>query len=115
MDIGKLNERITFMKLEDVEDEMGQSSKKLVPICTVWASIYPVRGSERYELKKIDSKTTHKCFIRYRDGIDSNCYIMHQGKQYNIESVIDVKMRHKMLEIMCSEHLNKGVKPYERG
>ena len=46
INIGKLNKRITFMKLQDKTDELGQSREVLSEFKTVWASLYPVRGAE---------------------------------------------------------------------
>ena len=105
--IGRLNKRITLMKIKEVEDEMGQTTKELSPIKTVWASLYPVRGNEFYEIQKVQSKVSHKCYIRYMDGIDSNCFIVYKNKTYSIDSVIDVDFEHKLLEIYCYEHFNK--------
>ena len=113
INIGKLNKRITFMKLQDKKDALGQSKKVLSELRTVWASLYPVRGSEYYEIQKIQSKVTHKCYIRYCDGIDTNCFIKYKDKTYSIESVIDVNLEHKMLEIMCTEYNNKAEMEYE--
>lgn len=107
MNIGKLNKRITFMRLEEIEDEMGQTTQGLMEIKTVWASFYPLRGTEYYEAQKIQSRVTHKCYVRFLDGIDSNCYIRYGGKDYAINSVLDVDMEHKMLEIYCYEYTNK--------
>lgn len=112
INIGKLNKRLTFMKLAEITDEIGQTSQLLRPICTIWGSLYPVRGMEFYEIQKVQSRITHKCYVRYHDDIDSNCYIEYNGKKYTIESVIDVDLAHKMLEIMCTEHDGKEV-PYE--
>lgn len=107
MQIGKLNKRITFLQLADIEDKMGQSAKGFKTIKTVWASFYPIRGSEFYEVQKIQSRVSHKCYVRYLEGIDANCYIRYQGKEYAINSVIDVDLEHKMLEIYCYEYINK--------
>lgn len=109
MNIGKLNKRLTFKRFEDVLDSLGQTTKKLVDVACVWGSLYPVRSTEYYEIQKIQSKTTHKCYIRYREDIDTNCHIEFDGKKYSIESVVDVDLSHKMLEIMCVEHTNKEV------
>ena len=109
MNIGKLNKRITFLKLGDQKDALGQTKKGLVQIKTVWGSLYPVRVMELYEIQKIQGKTTHKCYVRYIAEIDSNCFLSCQGKTYSIESVMDVDLDHKMLEIQCSEHINKEV------
>lgn len=35
MNIGKLNKRITFMRLEEIEDEMRQTTQGLMEIKTV--------------------------------------------------------------------------------
>jgi SPP1 family predicted phage head-tail adaptor len=112
MNIGKLNKRITFLKLDDIPDGLGQMTKGFVEQKTVWGSLYPVRGVEFYELQKIQSKVSHKCYVRYLDGITSNDYLKCRGKVYAIESAIDVDLEHKMLEIYCYEHTNKEVIGY---
>lgn len=109
MNIGKLNKRLTFKKFGEIEDDMNQITQSLMDVCTVWGSLYPVRGIEFYEIQKLQSKITHKCYVRYRDDIDSTCYIEYGGKTYSIESVIDVDLGHKMLEIMCVEHSGREV------
>ncbi len=107
LNIGRLNKRLTFLKLADSEDEIGQTVQKLKPYRTVWGSLYPVRGTEFYEIQKIQSKVTHKCYVRYLPGIDTNCYIRFKDKTYSVESVINVNLENKMLEILCSEYINK--------
>lgn len=107
MNIGKLNKRVTFLGMEKVKDSMGQTTHALQEIKTVWATLYPIRGTEYYENQKIQSKVTHKCYVRYLEGIDSNCYLEHKDRVYSIESVLDVDLEHKMLEIMCCEYTNK--------
>ena len=107
INIGKLNKRITFMSLGETEDDMGQTTQELKKVKTVWASLYPVRGAEYYEAQKIQSRATHKCYVRYIPGIDTNSYICYAGQQYAIESVIDVDLEHKMLEIYCYRYTNK--------
>lgn len=52
-------------------------------------------------------------YIRYRNDIDTNSYIRYDGKNFVIDSVIDVGYEHKMLEINCYEYTNKGSVPDE--
>ena len=111
--IGKLNKRITFMDYAFVEDEIGQEIQKLTDVKTVWGSLYPVRGAEYYEAAKIRAKTTYKCYVRYIPNITTNMLLKHKDTMYTIESVIDVDMEQKMLEIYCTEHTNKEVMPSE--
>lgn len=110
MQIGRLSKRVTLYKFIETEDEIGQNVQRLAPVATVWGDIRPVRGSEFYELKKIQSKVTHKCFIRYQDifsEINSNWYLGLDGKIFDIDSAIDVDYEHKMFEIRCYERVNK--------
>lgn len=110
MQIGRLSQRVTIYTFIEAEDEMGQSSQQLSPVATVWCDIRPIRGNEFYELKKIQSKVTHRCYIRYQDifaDMNSNWYLELDGKVFDIDSVFDVDYEHKMLEIRCYERVNK--------
>lgn len=109
IDIGRMNKRLTILTLKDVKDEMGQSVKKLSEVATVWGSLYPIRGAEFYEVQKVQGRTTHKAYIRYRKGIDQGSFIKCEGITYSVESAIDVKGEHKLIEIMCTEHTGKEV------
>lgn len=110
MDIGRLRKRVSLYRLEDVLDEMGQSKQDLVKIAEVWGDLKPIRGSEFYELKKIQSKVSHKLYIRWRadyENIDSTWYVECDGRRYDMDSVINVDLANKMLEIGCYEHVDK--------
>ncbi len=107
INIGRLNRRVKLLKHCEIEDTMGQQTQALVTLKTVWGSFYPIRGNEMYEVQKLQGEVTHKCYIRYIPGIDSNNYISIGGKDYAVKSAIDVDGEHKMLEIYCYERINK--------
>jgi SPP1 family predicted phage head-tail adaptor len=110
MNIGRLSKRVTLYKFVDSEDELGQSIQKLSKVAEVWGDISPIRGSEFYEIKKIQSKVTHKCYIRWYEAyadINSNWFLKLDDKVFDIDSAIDVDYEHKMLEIRCYERVNK--------
>lgn len=117
IDIGKLRKRITFLVFsDDATDEIGQSTAGLVELKTVWGDIYPVRGKEIYEIQKVQSSITHKCYVRYRkefEELDSTNFLKYKGDIFSIESVIDINSEHKLMEIYCSKHINKEDIPYE--
>lgn len=111
IDIGKLRKRIAFLYLDtDAEDELGQSTVGLTELKTVWGDIYPVRGKEMYEIQKVQSTVTHKCYVRYREefeNLNSNNFLRYKDDVFSIESVIDINSEHKLMEIYCSKHINK--------
>lgn len=114
LDVGRLNKRITFLRYGETEDSMGQTIQDLVPFQTVWGTLFPVRGMEYYEIQKIQGKITHKCYIRYRDGIDRNCLLKWKEEIFSIESVTDVESAHRLLEIMCTKYEDRGGFPNVR-
>ena len=64
MDIGRLRQRIQVYSLNGTEeDEFGQITNGLTLLGEVWGDLYPVRGQEFYEVQKIQSKVTHKCYV----------------------------------------------------
>ena len=111
---GTLRSRVTFCKQEETEDDLGKITNGLVEVVTVWADFYPVRGQEFYEVQKIQSRVTHKCYCRCHSKLsdmDSNWYLKFKGKLYSIESAVDAGMAGRYMEIYCSEHVNKEIMP----
>lgn len=107
MRIGKLNKRVTFVSYDDEKNELGQNKKEFKDVKTVWATFAPVRGREYYEAQKIREEVTYKLYCRYLPSVTSDMYIRYKDKLYEITSVIDVDLEHKMLEIYCVEKIKK--------
>jgi SPP1 family predicted phage head-tail adaptor len=107
MNIGRLNKRITFLKKVDTINSLNQKSKSYEEVKTVWATVAPVRGSERYELQKLNEEITYRVYCRYLPGIRADMYIKYGDMVFEIQSVIDVDLEGKMLEIDCIERVVK--------
>ena len=107
MNIGRLNKRITILKKVDTINALNQKSKSYQTVATVWASVAPVRGTERYELQKLHEEVTYRVYMRYLSGIRADMYIQYGDMTFEIQSVIDVDLEHKMLEIDCVEKVIK--------
>lgn len=108
MNIGRLNKRITIYRKDDTPNALNQKSKGLVKIKSVWASVAPVRGNERYELQKLHEEITYRIYMRYLSGIKADMFIECEDRLFEIQSVIDVDLEHKMLEIDAVEKVKKA-------
>ena len=75
-------------------------------IATVWAEINPISGREYFEASQVQSEVTTQIWIRYRDGIEPTMRVAHNGKQYEIVSVLNYQGLNKILQLMCKEKLN---------
>lgn len=113
VDIGSLNKRITFKRLEHAEDDMGLYNQELHEICTVWGSFWPIRGQERYEAFRAESDAKFKCYVRYSaktKDINAEDFVELNGTQYQITDVMDIEGQHKLIEIYCTNQINREVK-----
>lgn len=106
MNIGKLNKRITFLRLQLGYDEMGQDIKGAWQPCkTVWASIKPLRGREYWDAKKKSAEQNYKITTRYHDGVTTDMRIQYKNKVFDIESIANVEEKGIMLEMQCVEYI----------
>lgn len=103
MDIGRMNKRITFCKYEEVEDELLQIKQELREKKTVWASVEPLRGREYQEAQKLRAELTYKITIRYQKEIAQDMLIKYKERYFEILSVINVREKNEMMEIICIE------------
>ena len=107
VDVGKLNRRITFLRLETEEDEMEQSKSEWKEYCTVWATVKPYKSSEYNFMGKLKPEVTHRMYIRFRRDISTDMRILFQGHTYAISGPsLDMDNQHRMLEIQCEEVFN---------
>lgn len=104
VDIGKLNRRIIFLRLETSEDEMGQDKSEWKKYRTVWATVKPYKASEYNFMSKLKPEVTHRMYIRFRKDITADMRILYQGHMFSIAGPpIDMDNTHRMLEIQCEE------------
>ena len=108
INIGRLNKRVTVLREDDSPNTLNQKSKSLVEVKTVWASVAPIRGIERYELQKLHEEITYRIYMRYFDGVKADMFIQCEGRLFAIQSVIDVDFEHKLLEIDAVEKVKKA-------
>ena len=86
----------------------GAPNTTVGTIATVWGAIEPLNGRELFAAQAINSEITARIRIRYRAGVTTAMQIEHEGKTYNILSVIDPELRHMELQLMTSEGLSGG-------
>ncbi|UCD58646.1 MAG: phage head closure protein [Candidatus Hydrogenedentota bacterium] len=103
MKIGDMRHRITFQKPVETPDGYKGHTVKWQDVVTVWASVEPLTGREFFYAHQIKAEVTHRVKIRYREGITEKMRIKHLDRALAIESILDLKERHEVLEILCRE------------
>lgn len=107
IDVGRMNQRITFMSMEECENELGQSVLKPVGYRTVWASVIPIRDKEVYEAQKLREESVYKIYCRWFGGLKDDSMIKINGMMLEIKSAIDVDYQHTLYEITCVDYVDK--------
>lgn len=102
MRIGLKTRRLTFEVPTDTADEYGDAGRAWATHATVWASIEPLRGDERYEVQQVTAEVTHKIRVRYSAlmaAVTPKYRAVQGGTYFDILSVNDIMSAHRELEI----------------
>ncbi|WP_028390550.1 phage head closure protein [Bacillus cihuensis] len=102
MNPGQLNRRLTFNRNEEVSDGAGGFEKSLVPIKTVWANVRSARAREFYQAAQSQVEITHVVTIRYDASINRTQVITFDGKQFEIQFVMEKEPK-RFLELHVVE------------
>lgn len=101
--IGKLRHRITFQ--EEVKRSDGYMGFIISwkDVVTIWASVEPLSGREFFYGHQIKNEVSHRVKVRYREDLSVEMRINWDRRIMKIESILDVKSEHRILEILCRE------------
>jgi len=103
MKIGDLRHRITFEKEVKVPDGYKGFTVTWQTVCTVWASVEPLTGREYFYAHQTKAEVSHRIRIRYNEKVNTEMRIRHKDRYLEIESIIDLKEKREILEILAKE------------
>jgi len=103
VEIGKLRHRITFQERYEVSDGHTGKIVSWKDKVTLWASVEPLSGREFFYGHQIKNEVSHRVKVRYRTDLTVEMRINWNRRIMKIESIIDVKSQHRILEILCRE------------
>ena len=101
--IGNLRHRITFEKPVKVADGYKGHTVTWQDVITVWASVDPLSGREYFYAHQIKAEVSHRVRIRYNEKVSTEMRIKHKDRYLMIESIIDLKERREIQEILAKE------------
>lgn len=101
MNAGKLDQRVTVERFTSTVDDWGTPIESWAPLFTCWAAVEPLVGREYIAAQAAQSEVTARIRMRFRPWMTAQDRVIHDGKTYNIVSVIDVRSEHRELVLMC--------------
>lgn len=117
IDPGRLNHRVTIMRYQDKEDDLGNTVNVLIPYRKVWAEIKPLRGREELEYYKYTNTQTYRFVIRAiscPDLTEKDVFV-YKDRQFQINTIADPLMDGYYFECQCTESKDHAVKEADDG
>ena len=104
---GNLRHRVTIQESKETRKGDGSIAVTWEDVGTVWASVRPIRATERIRNNMLESEISHRVEMRYRDDITTKQRILFGTTRYfNIETVINPNERNINLELICREEVS---------
>jgi len=103
MKIGDLRHRIIFQVPVKTPDGFKGFAVAWQDFLTVWGSVEPLSGREYFYAHQIKAEVTHRVRIRHNEKVTTEMRIKHKDRILTIESIIDLKERREVLEILARE------------
>ena len=126
MNFSKLRHRVIFLKPTDTTtNSMNEAIPKYEPFkpyaksqkeitdFSVAGLVVPMSGREYEESQKIRAETTYKISTRYFPNITADMRILHDGREFEIISILDLNGRREELQIVAIETDRKTAQNYE--
>jgi len=73
----------------------------MLAVGTVWARVQPLKGREYFAAQAAQSQVAVRVTMLYQPGVTPDLKVTHEGKQYEIEAVLDTDSKGEELVLMC--------------
>lgn len=103
--IEDLRERVAIQQATLNQDAFGQPIETWTTFATVWASVLPASGDERFSGRPDMevAQLTHTVKIRFRTDLNEKMRLVWRGRNLDIERIEDPTGRRAVLELKCWE------------
>jgi SPP1 family predicted phage head-tail adaptor len=103
MRAGELRNLITIQKPARAQDSSGSTAETWNTLCTVWASIRPLKGREYYAANQAQMEVTHEITIRYMRNVSAENRIVFGNRTFEVKAVMNVNEENRWLSMVCEE------------
>lgn len=105
MDIGKLRHRIAILTPTLGTEADSTPEETMSAGSTVWGSIMPTAGLERFSEANVNGEVTHQITVRHTTEITRKSRLTNDSRTFEVVSLINPGERDKMLIILAKEEV----------
>ena len=95
--------RVTLQSCSQTTDGQGGYTDSWSDVVTLWASIEPLKGYERYQAMQLETPVTHKVTIRYNAAVTTAKRLIYGSRVFNIKEVINLAEENAFMELRVNE------------
>ena len=106
---GRLKKRIEIWRYVETETALGDTKTELAKIREVYAELKPTRGTEFLEYYRDANQLQFKVTMRYIPGLTEKDVLVYKGRQFEINSIINILEENAYLEVYCTESKDKTI------
>ena len=99
---GNLKHKITIQSYSETQNDFGEVVKGWTDFKTAYASITPLSAKEFFKAGT-NAEVSHKIELRYLIGVLPKMRIIYNGREFSIESVLNIREANKSLQLICIE------------
>lgn len=100
---GEMNQEIELQAITRVRDTGGGHTKAPSTLATAWANVEPLQGREQLVAMQTGMTRPHRFTIPYVSGVTGATIVRHDGRSFDVKSVIDPEAAHRELVILADE------------
>lgn len=93
IDAGQLDRRITLYRMVTQRLGTGEETETPELYAAVWARKLDVSGNERWAGQQLAADVDSRWIIRWRPDLNPLCELRHEGRRYDIISVLEMGRR----------------------
>ena len=102
-EIGSLRHVVQVQSRTISRDDYGGAQQTWATIATRFAKVEPLSGRELWRAQGVTPEATHRVVMRYMEAVTAKCRLVHKGKVFQIESVLDVDELRNIMVLICKE------------
>jgi SPP1 family predicted phage head-tail adaptor len=101
--VSKMDKRVSLQTVTQSTDSQGGYTDSWATTATVWASIEPLKGYEKYQAMQMETPITHKVMTRYDSRITTAKRLLYGSRIFNIKEAINEGEQNTFLRLLCTE------------
>ncbi len=94
---GALRNRLVIEQVTETRDGFGQAIETWATFATVWGSLEPLGGRERFLAAQTHAEATYRSRIRFLEGLTPKMRVRFADKLYNITHIADDGRRRELV------------------